>query len=220
VLAARRLKLLHSAAADFDRLTQAGEYIAAVNAHLSALFACGVDVADLVQRADYKADYYARQRAAAVLTADEFRTLYGFSKEEQPEDTTEKDSTEKGESTPTDPTADEITATAERLALLRYVAADLRDSGRNKNPLDALRLRLYALNALGLDVYDLMTLAANIPPESVGERFTTSCALEAIQRLNSTADRRAAQVLTPEECKPYSVRHIQSSTPPHRLPIL
>ena len=86
VLAADRLELLRSAAADFDRLTQAGEHIAAVEARLAALFACGVDVADLVQDADYKADQRARQRAAAVLTPDEFRTLYGFSKEEQPED--------------------------------------------------------------------------------------------------------------------------------------
>ena len=86
VLAADRLELLRSAAADFARLTQAGEHIAAVNARLSALFACGVDVADLVQSVDYKADQYARHRAAVVLTADEFRTLYGFSKEEQPED--------------------------------------------------------------------------------------------------------------------------------------
>ncbi len=85
-LAADRLELLRSAAADFDRLTQAGEHVAAVNAHLSALFACGVDVADLVQCADYKADQRARQRAAVVLTPDEFRMLYGFSKEEQPED--------------------------------------------------------------------------------------------------------------------------------------
>ena len=85
VFAADRLKLLRSAAADFDRLTQAGEHIAAVNAHLSALFACGVDVADLVQDADYKADQRARQRAAVALTADEFRTLYGYGKE-QPED--------------------------------------------------------------------------------------------------------------------------------------
>lgn len=85
VLAADRLKLLRSAAADFDRLTQAGEHIAAVNARLSALFACGVYVANLVQCADYKADQRARQRAAAVLTADEFRTLYGFGRE-QPED--------------------------------------------------------------------------------------------------------------------------------------
>lgn len=82
VLAADRLELLRSAAADFDRLTQAGEHIAAVNARLSALFACGVDVADLVQVADYKADQCARQRAAVVLTAEEFRTLYGFSKEQ------------------------------------------------------------------------------------------------------------------------------------------
>jgi hypothetical protein len=86
VLAADRLELLRSAAADFARLTQAGEHIAAVNARFSALFACGVDVADLVQSVDYKADQYARHRAAVVLTADEFRTLYGFSKEEQPED--------------------------------------------------------------------------------------------------------------------------------------
>ena len=86
VLTADRLELLRSAAADFDRLTLAGEHVAAVNARLSALFACGVDVADLVQRADYKADYYARQRAAVVLTADEFRTLYGFGKDVQPED--------------------------------------------------------------------------------------------------------------------------------------
>ena len=81
VLAADRLKLLCSAAADFDRLTQAGEHIAAVNAHLSALFACGVYVADLVQCPDHKADKCARQRAAVVLTAEEFRTLYGCSKE-------------------------------------------------------------------------------------------------------------------------------------------
>lgn len=91
------------------------------------------------------------------------------------------------------------TPTADRFALLRYVAADLRQSGRSKNPLDVLRARLYALNALGVEVYDLMTLAASIPPESVGEKSLTSCALEAIQRLNSTADRRAAEVLTPEE---------------------
>ena len=91
------------------------------------------------------------------------------------------------------------TATADRLALLRYVAADLRQSGRRKNQLDALRARLYALNALGVDVDDLMTLAASISPESVGERSATSCALEAIQRLSSTADRRAAAVLTPDE---------------------
>lgn len=69
----------------------------------------------------------------------------------------------------------------------------------SKNPLNALRARLYALNALGVEVSDLLTIAANISPESVAERALTSCALEAIQRLNSTASRRAAQVLTPEE---------------------
>lgn len=101
---------------------------------------------------------------------------------------------EAGEITDTAPTP-----TADRLALLRYVAADLRQSGRSKNPLDALRARLYALNALGVEVYDLMMLAASIPPESIGGRAATSCALEAIQRLSSTADRRVAEVLTPEE---------------------
>lgn len=93
----------------------------------------------------------------------------------------------------------EPTATADRLALLRYVAADIRENGINKNPLDALRARLYALNALGVEVYDLMTIASNISPESVGEKSLTSCALEAIQRLSSTADRRAAEVLTADE---------------------
>lgn len=86
VLAADRLALLRSAAADFDRLTQAGEHIAAVEVRLAALFACGVDVADLVQCEDYKADQRARHRAAVVLTADEFRTLYGCGPDEQPED--------------------------------------------------------------------------------------------------------------------------------------
>lgn len=100
--------------------------------------------------------------------------------------------------------AGEITATApapteDRPTLLRYVAAGLHQSGRSKNPLDALRARLYALYVLGVGVYDLMTLAASIPPESVGERSATSCASEAIQRLSSTAERRAAEVLTPDE---------------------
>ena len=93
----------------------------------------------------------------------------------------------------------EQTATADRLALLHYVAADLREGGRYKTPLDALRSRLYALNALGVEVYDLMTIAGNISPESVGEKSLTSCALEAIQRLKSTAARRAAEVLTPKD---------------------
>lgn len=101
---------------------------------------------------------------------------------------------EGGEITDTAPTA-----TADRFALLHYVAADIREGGRYKNPLDALRGRLYALNALGVEVYDLMTIAGNISPESVDERAATSCALEAIQRLSSAADRRAAEVLTPED---------------------
>ena len=101
---------------------------------------------------------------------------------------------EGGEITDTAPTA-----TADRFALLHYVAADIREGGRYKNPLDALRGRLYALNALGVEVYDLMTIAGNISPESVDERAATSCALESIQRLSSAADRRAAEVLTPED---------------------
>lgn len=101
---------------------------------------------------------------------------------------------EGGEITDTAPTA-----TADRFAILHYVAADIREGGRYKNPLDALRGRLYALNALGVEVYDLMTIAGNISPESVDERAATSCALEAIQRLSSAADRRAAEVLTPED---------------------
>ena len=135
--------------------------------------------------------------------------------------TTTSDNTEPTEADDTEPTesdsttaqtganatlyeADEITATApapteDRLTLLRYVAAGLRQSGRSKKPLDALRARLYALYVLGVGVYDLMTLAASIPPESVGERSATSCALEAIQRLSTTADRRAAEALTPDE---------------------
>ena len=135
--------------------------------------------------------------------------------------TTTSDSTEPTEADSTEPTetdsttaqtganatlyeAGEITDTApapteDRPTLLRYVAAGLRQSSRSKNPLDALRARLYALYVLGVRVYDLMTLAASIPPESVGGRSATSCALEAIQKLSSTADRRAAEVLTPEE---------------------
>lgn len=83
---ANRLKLLSVAATDFDRLKEAGENVAAMVARLAVLSSCGVDVADLLQCGDYRADYYARQRAAVVLTADEFRTLYGYSKEEKPED--------------------------------------------------------------------------------------------------------------------------------------
>ena len=70
------------AAADFDLLKASGENVAAMVARLAVLSSCGVDVADLLQSADYSADYYARQRAAVVLTADEFRTLYGCSKEQ------------------------------------------------------------------------------------------------------------------------------------------
>ena len=83
--AANRLKMLRAYAVEFDRLKKAGENVAAMAAHLCALRSCGVDVADLLQRTDYSADYYARQRAAVVLTPEEFRTLYGYGPDEQPE---------------------------------------------------------------------------------------------------------------------------------------
>lgn len=83
--AADRLKMLRAYVVEFDRLKKAGENVAAMAAHLCALRSCGVDVADLLQRADYSADYYARQRAAVVLTSEEFRTLYGYGPDEQPE---------------------------------------------------------------------------------------------------------------------------------------
>lgn len=83
--AENRLKRLRAYAVEVARLTEAGEHVAAMAAHLCALRFCGVDVADLLQRADYSADYYARQRAAVVLTPEEFRTLYGYGPTEQPE---------------------------------------------------------------------------------------------------------------------------------------
>lgn len=147
---------------------------------------------------------------------DELREIWAIYKDMTTTDSTNDSTTDNTTDNTTDSTtaqtgagatlceATEITDTApapteDRLTLLRYVAAGLRQSGRSKNPLDALRARLYALHVLGVGVYDLMTLAASIPPESVGERSATSCALEAIQKLRSTADRRAAEVLTPEE---------------------
>lgn len=81
---ANRLALLRVAAADFDKFTKDGEHVAAMLARLSALSACGVDVADLIEHADYTSDYYARQRAAVVLTPEEFRTLYGYNPNEYP----------------------------------------------------------------------------------------------------------------------------------------
>lgn len=81
---AHRLELLRVAAADFDKLTKDGKHVAAMLTRLSALSACGVDVADLIEHSDYIADYHARQRAAIVLTPEEFRTLYGYNPDEQP----------------------------------------------------------------------------------------------------------------------------------------
>ncbi len=79
---AHRLALLRVAAADFDKFTKDGEHVAAMLARLDALLSCGVDVADLIKDIDYTSDYYARQRAAVVLTLEEFRTLYGYSPNE------------------------------------------------------------------------------------------------------------------------------------------
>lgn len=81
---ANRLAWLLMAAADFDKLTKDGKHVAAMLARISALSACGVDVADLIEHSDYTADYHARQRAAVVLTPEEFRTLYGYNPDEQP----------------------------------------------------------------------------------------------------------------------------------------
>lgn len=135
---------------------------------------------------------------------DELREIWAIYKDLTTTDSTNDSTTAQTGADATLYEAGEITDTApapteDRPTLLRYVAAGLRQSSRSKNPLDALRARLYALFVLGVGVYDLMTLAASIPPESVGERSATSCALEAIQRLSSTADRRAAEVLTPDE---------------------
>ena len=135
---------------------------------------------------------------------DELREIWAIYKDLTATDRTTDSTTAQPGADATLCEAGEITDTApapteDRPTLLRYVAAGLRKSGRSKNPLDALRARLYALFVLGVGVYDLMTLAASIPPESVGERSATSCALEAIQRLSTTADRRAAEALTPEE---------------------
>ncbi|MDY4243068.1 MAG: hypothetical protein SOY23_00640 [Prevotella sp.] len=135
---------------------------------------------------------------------DELREIWAIYKDLTTTDNTTDNTTAQTDAEATLCEATEITDTApapteDRPTLLRYVAAGLRQSSRSKNPLDALRARLYALFVLGVGVYDLMTLAASIPPESVGGRSATSCTLEAIQRLSSTADRRAAEVLTPEE---------------------
>lgn len=84
VTSADRLALLRMAAADFEKLSKEGEHVDAMRARLSALSACGVEVADLIEHADDTSDYYARQRAAVVLTPEEFRTLYGYSPNERP----------------------------------------------------------------------------------------------------------------------------------------
>lgn len=93
---AHRLALLRVAAADFDKFTKDGEHIAAMLARLSALYSCGVDVADLVKDINYTADYHARQRAAVVLTSEEFRTLYGYNPNEQPREGTKVWQFERG----------------------------------------------------------------------------------------------------------------------------
>lgn len=110
---------------------------------------------------------------------------------------------EAGEITATTPTdtAEDFAAVlaADRLKLLRSAAADFYRLTQAGEHVSAVNAHLSALFACGVDVADLVTIAANISPESVCERSLTSCALEAIRMLNSTASRRAAQVLTPEE---------------------
>lgn len=82
---ADRLALLRMAASDFEKLSKDGEHVAAMLARLTAIFSCGVDVSDLLINSDCTADYHAQQRAAVVLTPEEFRTLYGYAPNERPE---------------------------------------------------------------------------------------------------------------------------------------
>ena len=93
---AHRLALLRVAAADFDKFTKDGEHVAAMLARLDALLSCGVDVAELIKDIDYTSDYYARQRAAVVLTPEEFRTLYGYNPNEHPSECTKVWQFERG----------------------------------------------------------------------------------------------------------------------------
>lgn len=92
-----RLDLLRNAAEDIERKTEDNDHTGATIATLYALAACGVQVADLVPElrtieANHRTREYilpeeqqqyqaisdkARQRAAEVLTPDEWRTLYG-----------------------------------------------------------------------------------------------------------------------------------------------
>lgn len=92
-----RLDLLRNAAEDIERKTEDNDHTGATLATLYALAACGVQVADLVPElrtieANHRTRRYilpeeqqqrqaisdkARQRAAEVLTPDEWRTLYG-----------------------------------------------------------------------------------------------------------------------------------------------
>ena len=87
---------------------------------------------------------------------------------------------------------------ADRLELLRSAADDFDRLTQAGEHIAAVNARFSALFACGVDVADLVTIAANISPESV-ERSLTSCALEALRMLNRTASRRAAKVLTSEE---------------------
>lgn len=93
---AHRLALLRVAADNFDKFTKDGEHVSAMLARLDALLSCGVDVADLIKDIDYTSDYYARQRAAVVLTPEEFRTLYGYNPNEHPSECTKVWQFERG----------------------------------------------------------------------------------------------------------------------------
>lgn len=93
---AHRLALLRVAADNFDKFTKDGEHVSAMLARLDALLSCGVDVAELIKDIDYTSDYYARQRAAVVLTPEEFRTLYGYNPNEHPSECTKVWQFERG----------------------------------------------------------------------------------------------------------------------------
>lgn len=179
----------------------------------------GVDVTPTAEEADTANENEPQRDAPTAPTAqgEHTPTTTGSNTEQtEADDTepTETDSTtaqpganatlcEAGEITDTAPTdtAEDFAAVlaADRLKLLRNAAADFDRLTQAGEHVAAINARLSALFACGVDVADLVTIAANISPESVGERSLTSCALEAIRMLNSTASRRAAQVLPPEE---------------------
>lgn len=179
----------------------------------------GVSATPTAEEADTANESEPQKDAQATATAQGEHTPNTTSDNTEPKEADDTEPTET-DSTTAQPGANatlceagEITATAptdtaedfadvlasDRLELLRSAAADFDRLTQAGEHVAAVNARLSALFACGVDVADLVTIAANISPESVCERSLTSCALEAIRMLNSTASRRSAQVLTPEE---------------------